>query len=356
MLRVLYLYRNLTRNLLRTGLTCAAVAFPITIYVLSTATVDGIDKFLDNSAKQLRLAVTHKASIINPLPTSYVAKIRALDPERRRIVSVAGLRWIGGKMPDNPTPLSTIALEADTFVPTFPEHQLTQAEIDAWHRDRQAMVVGKGTAAKLGWKVGNRVTMMPSLPPYRPLEFHVISLAEKSTDAITLWCRRDYVYEEFKKAGFDDDIIGFLFVKCASAADMNYVRGAIDELFANAPDATKTQVGGLGQLAGGGDDPGGRAGAVSGGRAGGGADSLRRLHAHAAAELHRSPHHAPRHRPRGLCACPGRLAAHRGRRGVLAFVARAAADGHCRPAEHGVTPRGIWPRPRNGECGIRNAK
>ena len=39
MLRLIYLYRNLTRNMLRTLLTCAAVALPIMIYVLSTAVI-----------------------------------------------------------------------------------------------------------------------------------------------------------------------------------------------------------------------------------------------------------------------------------------------------------------------------
>ena len=54
MLRLIYLYRNLTRNLRRTLLTCAAVALPIMIYVLSMSVVDGVKRFLDNSAQKRR--------------------------------------------------------------------------------------------------------------------------------------------------------------------------------------------------------------------------------------------------------------------------------------------------------------
>lgn len=243
MLQISYLYRNLTRNPMRTALTCAAVAFPIIIYVLSAAVIDGLNQFLDNSAKQLRIVVTHKTSIVNPLPAAYVSKIQSLDPTKSRIVAVCGILWVGGQVPDQPMPLSTLAVDADTFVTTFPEHQLTQAEIDAWNRDHQAIVVGRGTAGKLGWKVGDRITIKQSLPPYSSLEFHVISLAEKGTDPITMWVRRDYVQEETRKAGMLllDEWLSFIFLKTASKADLDHFPTAIDELFARTPDETKSQ-------------------------------------------------------------------------------------------------------------------
>src|SRR5437868_1167011 len=129
MLKWVYLYRNLTRNVTRTILTCAAVGLPIVIFVLSMAVIDGVERFLANSARQLRLAVTQKTSIINPLPEGHRRKIESLDPSHAHIVSVCGLRWIGGQRPNDPSPLSSIGVDADTFVQTFPEEALTQKEI-----------------------------------------------------------------------------------------------------------------------------------------------------------------------------------------------------------------------------------
>ncbi|HOW69802.1 MAG TPA: FtsX-like permease family protein [Phycisphaerae bacterium] len=241
MLRFIYLYRNLTRNVLRTLLTCAAVALPIMIYVLSTAVIDGINRFLDNSAKQLRLAITHKTSLVNPLPAGHRAKIESLDPDRRGIVSVCGMNWIGGKVSDDPRPLSTMGADADTFVATFPEYRLTPEEIEAWNRDRQAIIVGSATARQFGWKTGDRITIRASVPPYTLMEFHVISTAPLAEDPITLWFRRDYVVEEMKKAGYGGEMVNFYFVKCATKADVDRYRAAIDDLFARTPDETKTQ-------------------------------------------------------------------------------------------------------------------
>jgi putative ABC transport system permease protein len=248
MLKLVYLYRNLTRNMLRTGLTCAAVALPIMIYVLSSAVIDGLERFLDNSAKQLRLVVVHKASIINPLPLGYRAKIEALDPTKTRITAVCGMRWIGGKIQNQSQPLSTLAAQPDTFVATFPDQRLADDEIEAWYRDRRAIIVGDATARQLGWQKGSRISIHPSVPPYSPMEFNVISTAPNALDKITNFCRLDYLEEELKRqitvtvpGWTPDGWVSFLFVKCATRADLDYFRLAIDELFARSGDETKTQ-------------------------------------------------------------------------------------------------------------------
>jgi len=227
-------------------MTCAAVALPIIVYVLSTAVIDGLSQFLDNSAKQLRLVTMHKTSFINPLPVGYRAKIESLDPTKKRITSVCGMRWIGGKIEDFPMPLSTLAVDMDTFSATFPDENLSEDEIAAWNRDRRALVVGPATARQLGWKVGDRVTINPSVLPYNPIEFNVISTAPLAKDVVTNFFRMDYLEEELKKVtgpeGWTlDGWVSFFFVKCATHADMDYYRVAIDEVFARSPDETKTQ-------------------------------------------------------------------------------------------------------------------
>jgi putative ABC transport system permease protein len=249
-LRLIYLLRNLSRNPLRTVLTCLAVALPIIIFVLSMSVVDGLQEFLDNSAKQLRLAITQKTSIINPLPAGHRAKIEALDPTGERILAVCALRYIGGQRPGEPVPLSTLAVDHDSFIDAVPENKLTAEEIEAWKKDRQAILVGRSTAAAMGWKVGDLVTIFPSIPPYVNIQFRVVSTLENAQDYITNWCRRDYIEEILRKefpdaaaSGESDrfDQVTFFFVRCGSQADIDHYRKAIDEAFRGSPDETKTQ-------------------------------------------------------------------------------------------------------------------
>lgn len=241
MLRLTYLYRNVARNPLRTLLTCAAVALPIIIYVLSTSVVDGLQRFLDNAARQLRLVVVNKVSLVNPLPGAYGSKLRSLDPEGREIIAVCGMSFIGGRVENDPTPLSTLACDEDSFLATMTETNLTPDERAAWERDRQAIIVGSGIAEKFGWHKGDRITIRPSLPPYNPMEFHVVAISRSAADPITNFCRRDYHLEELEQWGIPQDQVSFYFVKCATKEALEKYRVRIDELFARTPDETRTQ-------------------------------------------------------------------------------------------------------------------
>ncbi len=242
MLYWIYLIRNLTRNIRRTLLTSAAVALPIVIFVLSTSVISALNSYLDNAAKQMRLIVTHKTSFINPLPSGYRYKIEALDPERKELTAVCGMHWLGGKVENDPRLLSTLAVDKDNLEACYPDYHFTQEEMDAWHRDRQAAILGPETAKQFGWKLGDRITITPSLPPYTPMEFHVISTAEHASDPVTSWIRLDYYFDALKEHGFHgDEWIGFFVIKCNSIAGLDHYRRAIDELFANYPDPTKTR-------------------------------------------------------------------------------------------------------------------
>jgi putative ABC transport system permease protein len=151
------------------------------------------------------------------------------------------MRWIGGKIERDPRPLACLGADSDTFAATFPEYRLPQEEIDAWLRDRQAIVIGPSTARQFKWNKGDRITIRPSVPPYTPMEFHIVSTAEHATDPLTCWFHREYIEQELKKGGYMEGMVSFYFVKCGSKADLDHFRVAIDQLFANTLDETKTQ-------------------------------------------------------------------------------------------------------------------
>lgn len=239
-LKIAYLIKNLTRNPLRTLLTCAAVGLPIMIFVLSMATVDGIERFLSNSEKQLRLAVTHKAGIVNNLPFGHRAKMESLDPDKRDILSVCAIIWIGGRVPGDKRPLSTLAGDPDTFIATFPDYRLSPEQIKKWQSDKTSLVVGPGTARQFEWTEGQRVTIVPSIPPYEPLEFHVIVPPDGVPDPTTNWFRRDYWEDYVVGKSAIPGWINFFFVKCASMNDIEKYRARIDALFQGTPDETNT--------------------------------------------------------------------------------------------------------------------
>lgn len=234
------LMQNLKRNRLRTGLTIAAFAFPMAIFVAAISLVVAMARISAASQKELRLAVHHKASLGNNLPEGMRRKIEALDPDRQRLIAVSGMRWFGGRVPDTPNTLTSLAADADTFPTVYSDVGMTDEDIALWSRERRAAVVGLGLAGNYGWKVGQRVTLESTVPPYLSLEFQIIKIAENPVAVNTFYFRRDYLDESLLAAGSPAGRCNIFWVKCRSAEALHSLQGEIDPLFANSPDETVT--------------------------------------------------------------------------------------------------------------------
>lgn len=241
MLRLQYLLKNLFRKPLRTMMTIVAVAAPFFVYVLGMAIVRNFDLFLEQSVQQMRLAVVQKSSIINPLPEGHRRKIEALDPTGTHIVSVCGMRWFGGKIPDTQIEVPFIAVDVDTFPRTYPELNLTEAQIKLWNSDKRAAVVGRSPAGQLNWKEGDVVTVESTVPPYLKQELLIVAIPPNAIDPETSFMRYDAFNDRLKALGFMGDRVSFFFVKCATRADVWKYRDEIDAAFAIEQEQTKTQ-------------------------------------------------------------------------------------------------------------------
>jgi putative ABC transport system permease protein len=213
------LLQNLRRNPLRTALTCIAFALPMGIFVAAISLVVGLREMQAASEKQLRLAVHHKVTLINILPEGMRRKIEALDPDKRRIASVNGMRWFGGQRENSQNTIQSLATDMDTFPATFSEINMTQPEIDQWQRERRAALIGTNLALEFAWKLGDRVTLKSSIPPYLPLDFIVIKIMADESKANLVYFRRDYLEDSLKEAGFPLSGCNMFWVKCHNAAN-----------------------------------------------------------------------------------------------------------------------------------------
>ncbi|HUN82397.1 MAG TPA: ABC transporter permease [Phycisphaerae bacterium] len=234
--------QNLRRNPLRTFLTAVAFALPMAVFVGAISMVMAMVKISQAAAQELRLATHHKTTIINMLPEGTRNKIEALDPDKKRLRAVCGMRWFGGKIPDSPTVIQSLGADADTFPIVYSEAELAGAEAEAWKRDRQACVIGYGIAENNHWGVGSRITLKSSVPPYLELEFHVVKIMSAPGRAQVLYFRRDYFSEQLKAANVTNyGDCNIFWVKCNNGDALHSLQDEIDGLFANSPNETKSE-------------------------------------------------------------------------------------------------------------------
>jgi putative ABC transport system permease protein len=223
-------------------LTAAAFAMPMAVFVAAISLVVALSQMSARNEKELRLGVHHKTAIINLLPHGLRRKIEALDPDRRRLTAVCGMRWFGGRVPNTPNEVHALAADVDSFPAIYPTIALEPDDIAAWLRERRAALVGAGVAREYRWKQGDRFVMESSIPPYSQLEFKVAKIMTEPEHAATVYFRRDYLEEELIKARADDPSSVHLFwVKCTSAEALHSLQREIDALFANTPNETKSE-------------------------------------------------------------------------------------------------------------------
>lgn len=232
--------QNLKRNPLRTVLTMAAFALPMAVFVAAISLVVALVSIQAENAKQLRLAVNHRITLTNFLPERMRKEIEGLDPDGQRIRAICGMQWFGGRVANAPNVVQSLGADPDTFPIVFSEIGLTPDELEQWQRERRACVVGIAPASQYGWKVGDRIELESTIPPYLKLEFKVIKLVDAPGRTNALYLRRDYLCESLREAGSARDACNVFWIKCSNAEALASLARDIDARFANTPNETRS--------------------------------------------------------------------------------------------------------------------
>ncbi len=235
------LMQNLRRNPLRTMLTAAAFALPMAVFVAAISLVVLLTKVAAAAEKELRLGVHQKTSLTNLLPEGMRRKIEALDPQRQNLLAVCGMRWFGGRVPDTQNTLTSLAADPDTFPVVYSDVHMNEEETARWMSERTACVLGSGIAQDHHWKLGDRVTLESTVPPYLTLEFKIVKIMDNPERSNVFYFRRDYLEESLKSLGQDHPRCNIFWIKCKTADGLRELQTRIDSAFANSPEETKSE-------------------------------------------------------------------------------------------------------------------
>jgi len=231
---------NLKRKKLRTTLTAASIAVAFMLFGFLAAVRVAFSQGVDVAGLD-RIVVRHKVSIIQLLPESYGDRIAAIDG----VDLVLHMTWFGGvyQKPSNFFP--QIAVQPEPFLEMFPEYILDDDERRAFLSTKTAAIVGRVTADRFGWKVGDRIPIQATVWTKKDgssgWEFDLVGIyegAEKGTDTSQFFFRYDY-FDESRQWG--DGEVGWYYVRIADPDRTAEIVKAIDAEFANSPAETKAE-------------------------------------------------------------------------------------------------------------------
>jgi len=191
----------------------------------------------DSSARAAqRLFTRHRVSLAIFLPSYYQQKIRAISG----VVAVAPMTWFGGIYKDDKPEnfFAQFSTDPEELVKAYPENHVPQDQLRAWERDRAGCMADAKLAAKYNWKIGDRIVLRGTIFP-ATLELTLRAIYTSPTPSDTLFFDTRYLEES---VGWFKGQSGFFAVLTDSPQKVPVVTRAIDDIFHNSPQPTKTET------------------------------------------------------------------------------------------------------------------
>ena len=234
-------WANLRRRKIRTLLTLLSILVAFILFGYLSAIRQALAQGVDVAGAD-RLVVRHKVSIIQFLPENYESQIEQIP----WVAEAVHATWFGGiyQKPSNFFP--QLPVKPEEYLPMYPEFLLSAEEKARWLETRTGAVVGRATAERFGWKVGDRVPIQATIWTHgggkKTWEFDIVGIydgAEQGTDTTVFLFRWDF-FDEARDWGRGE--VGWYVVRVADPDQAVAVARRIDEEFANSPAETKAET------------------------------------------------------------------------------------------------------------------
>jgi putative ABC transport system permease protein len=233
-------WSNLKRKKLRTILTVLSVLVAFVLYGFLSAIKQALAGGVSLEGAK-RLVVRQKVSIIQLLPESYKARMERIPG----VAAVTHQTWFGGIYQDPKNFFMQTPVEPEAFLDMHPEFLLPAEQKKVWFQTRTGAIVGRRTAEKFHWKIGQRIPIQSPIWAKKDgshtWEFDLVGIfdgKDKQTDTTTLYFHYDY-FDEARLG--EKGKVGWYTVRLTDPAQAAEVARRVDQEFENSPSETKAE-------------------------------------------------------------------------------------------------------------------
>jgi putative ABC transport system permease protein len=230
-----FVTKSAFRNKRRSLLTVLSLTFSLLLLTLMMTIWRAfyLDTFSAESAQ--RLITRHRVSLTESLPLFYRDKIRTIPG----VVAVAPVNWFGGIYKDAKPEnfFAQFGTDPEEIMKIFTDFQLPAHQLLAWQRDRAGAIVDEPLAQKFGWKLGDRIVLQGTIYPV-DLELTIRGIYSGPQPTNSLYFNEKYVEEA---VSFAKGTAGTFDILADSPGNVSKVASAVDAMFRNSPEPTKTE-------------------------------------------------------------------------------------------------------------------
>jgi putative ABC transport system permease protein len=231
------IWRNLTRNKIRSLLTGGAIALAIALVCLLQTMPEGLRRLVEDVASNSRVVVHNKAGLVYPLPYSYMHKVAGLPG----VVGAASWTWFGGVFDvDEGVSFPNFAVEPDQIGVVWADWKMDPQQLESFRRHRNGALVGRATLNANHWKIGDPVTLRGTAWPV-DLSFEIVGEVPNDRSPV-FWLQREYLDQALRATGSGLDNLGTIWLRVDDRNRVDPLMREIDEMFRNSEAETASET------------------------------------------------------------------------------------------------------------------
>ena len=234
-----YIWRNATRNKIRTLLTVLSVGFSLALMTVLYGYLSMQSVWSKEAKTHNRVVVLDTQGLAGKVPIAYVDRVRQTEG----VKAAVPYQWFGGMYKDDKMSFAQFGTDANQVFDVWTEIKIAPEQLEAWKKNRQGCVVDREMAEHRKWKIGERSPLKGTYYPFN-LELEMVGTFEAPHPTESLWYHWEYLDEGLKGSGGGAQAgnAGTIFAKTESAAAIPAVCQAIDDRFGSSDNPTRTQT------------------------------------------------------------------------------------------------------------------
>jgi putative ABC transport system permease protein len=184
----------------------------------------------DHAAKD-RVGTRHKVSFIMTMPRRYVQEIAEIPGVKQ----AAFANWFGAKDPKHENEFfASFAVDPEDYLEVYDEMVVPEDQRQSWFQTRTGAVVGDALANKMGWKVGDRVTLVGTIYPgdWEFVISGIYTATRRSVDRSSFMFHYDYLNDSPQAVAANvKDQVGWIVSRIDDPSRSAEISKAIDDRF-----------------------------------------------------------------------------------------------------------------------------
>ncbi len=234
---IILVMKSLGRNKVRTAVTGLGVIVLVAIYAIVTNVTSAVKRKI-SAGDQTRLIVSERWTMPSQMPVRIIPEITNL-PGVKSWTSWTFFVGFCDKVPRSDRQAAVLAVHPQTLREMHAGlDELAEETYDDWLATKDALLVGPAMMQKMGWRVGQQVTVFGARFPPVDVSFKIIGTIPGAEWASALFCRQDYLAD----ASQSGDIVNAILLSVESEERAKELAASLSREYENRQPALKIET------------------------------------------------------------------------------------------------------------------